>query len=57
MFHNQLAAPLLVALVSLPGFLIGQRLRQGDHGNLLMLLPLLLAVVLVASLLMRQSRD
>jgi hypothetical protein len=45
----------LVALVSLPGFLIGQRLRDGEHSVALLLIPAMLAVVFLASLIMRQS--
>lgn len=55
MSRGRIIATTLVALVSLPGFLVGQKLQQGDHINALMLLPLMFAVVFVASLLMRQS--
>jgi putative effector of murein hydrolase len=54
MFRNQLVPPLLAALVSVPGFLIGQQLRHGNQ-NVLLMVPVLAIIVLVASLLMRQS--
>ena len=55
MHRGRIIAITLVALVSLPGFLVGQKLRQGDHINALIMLPLMFAIVFVASLLMRQS--
>lgn len=55
MRHVRSIAPVLVALVSVPGFLVGQKLRQGDHHVALLLLPLMFAVIFVASLLARQS--
>ena len=55
MLTKRFSAPVLVALVSLPGFLLGQRLRQGDYQISLFLIPALLAVVFVASMIMRQT--
>ena len=55
MFRGRILAPTLVALVSSPGFLVGQKLRQGDHTLALLLLPLMVGVVLLASMIMRQS--
>lgn len=55
MLTKRFSAPALVALVSLPGFLLGQRLRQGDYQVSLFLIPALLAVVFVASMIMRQT--
>lgn len=53
--YARFIAPTLVALVSVPGFLVGQKLRQGDHHIALILLPLMFAVIFVASLIARQS--
>lgn len=44
----------LVALVSIPAFLVGQKLRQGPDLSLLMLTALMAMVVVVASAIMRQ---
>ena len=55
MFQSRIVASTLVAAVSVPGFLIGQRLRQGDDQAVLWLAPIMLLVVLLASALMRQS--
>lgn len=55
MLTKRFSAPALVALVSLPGFLLGQRLRQGDFHVSLFLIPAMLAVVFVASMIMRQT--
>lgn len=57
MLLSRLSVAFLVALVSLPGFLIGQKLREGEASVALALLPIAVAVVLVASMLMRQQRD
>jgi hypothetical protein len=56
MTRSPVLASALVALVSVPGFLVGQKLHHHeDQLSVLLLLPLLLMVVLVASALMRQS--
>ena len=55
MLRGQVLSTTLVALVSVPGFLLGQTLREGDHSVALLLLPLMLGVVLLASSLMRQD--
>lgn len=57
MFQSRIAASALVALVSVPGFLVGQRLKTGDADAALLLVPFLLAVVLIASAIMRQSDE
>lgn len=55
MFQSQIVASALVAVVSVPGFLVGQRLQQGDVSAALWLAPCLAAVVLLASAIMRQT--
>ncbi|HEX5656179.1 MAG TPA: hypothetical protein VFX59_03250 [Polyangiales bacterium] len=55
MFQSRIVASTLVALVSVPGFLVGQRLQQGDLSAAVWLVPCLAAVVLIASAIMRQS--
>jgi hypothetical protein len=55
MFRSRILASTLVGLVSVPGFLLGQKLRHADHSHALLLLPIMLMVVFVASALMRQS--
>jgi hypothetical protein len=57
MFQERIVASALVALVSVPGFLVGQRLQSGQTDAALWLLPCLLAVVLIASAIMRQSDE
>lgn len=57
MLRSRILPYLLVALVSIPGFLIGQKLRSGEPLNAFILLPLMLAIVAIASALMRQSRE
>ena len=57
MLRSRLSATFLLALVSLPGFLIGQKLREGEPSVALALLPVALAVVVVASMLMRQPSE
>ena len=57
MLLGRLSAAFLVVLVSLPGFLIGQKLREGEASLALALLPIAVAVVVVASMLMRTQRD
>ncbi|MDB4974592.1 MAG: hypothetical protein JWN48_2933 [Myxococcaceae bacterium] len=53
--RNSIVASTLVALVSVPGFLVGQRLRQGDSSSVVMLAAVMMMVVVVASAIMRQS--
>jgi hypothetical protein len=55
MLRSQIFASMLVALVSVPGFLVGQKLRHGDHTVALLLVPALLVVVFLAGMIMRQS--
>ena len=56
MLHRErLYGPVLLALVSVPGFLIGQKLRSGDPQVAMLLVPLTLLIVLVASALMRPT--
>jgi hypothetical protein len=55
MLRTPIAASTLVALVSVPGFLVGQKLRQGDPGSALMLALALMMVVVLASAIMRQT--
>lgn len=55
MFQSRIIASTLVALVSVPGFLVGQRLQQGDLHAAMWLTPCLAVVVFIASALMRQS--
>lgn len=57
MLQPRLSAALLVALVSLPGFLIGEKLRQGDTNVAMYLFPVALVVVFLASALMRQPTE
>jgi hypothetical protein len=54
MLRQSLVASTLVALVSVPGFLLGQKLRQGDPSALALALVMGM-VVLVASAIMRQA--
>jgi len=54
MLRTPIAASTLVALVSVPGFLVGQRLREGESGNALMLALVMMMVVVIASAIMRQ---
>lgn len=51
--RSSLVSSALVALVSVPGFLVGQKLRQGDASAALMLALALLMVVVIASAIMR----
>jgi hypothetical protein len=55
MFQSRIVASTLVAIVSVPGFLIGQRLQHGDTNAALLLAPFVAAIVLVASAIMRQA--
>ncbi len=52
---RRLLASTLIAVVSIPGFLVGHTLRHGDGSSALWLLPVLLMVVLLAGAIMRQS--
>jgi hypothetical protein len=52
--RHSVIASTLVALVSVPGFLLGQKLRQGDPTALTLALVMAM-VVLVASAIMRQA--
>lgn len=52
--RHSVIASTLVALVSVPGFLLGQKLRQGDPTALALALVMAM-VVLVASAIMRQA--
>jgi hypothetical protein len=51
--RSSLVSSALVALVSVPGFLVGQKLRQGESAAALMLAVALLMVVVIASAIMR----
>jgi hypothetical protein len=55
MFQSRIVASTLVALVSVPGFLVGQRLQQGDLNAAIWLASCLAIVVLLASAIMRQT--
>lgn len=55
MRQSRLFAATLVTLASIPGFLIGQKLRQGDPITALLLLAPALFVVVIAAALMRAS--
>jgi hypothetical protein len=55
MLQSRTLAALLIVFVSVPGFLVGHKLRHGDPMSALVLLPLLMILVLVASALMRQD--
>lgn len=55
MFQSRIVASTLVALVSVPGFLVGQRLQQGDTHAALSMAVCLAAVVMLASAIMRQT--
>jgi hypothetical protein len=57
MFQSRIVASTLVAIVSVPGFLVGQRLKQGDADAAIWLLPCLATVVLIASAIMRQTDE
>jgi hypothetical protein len=51
--RSPLVSSVLVALVSVPGFLVGQKFRQGDSWSALLLCLALLMVVVIASAIMR----
>jgi membrane protein DedA with SNARE-associated domain len=55
MFQSRILASTLVALVSVPGYVLGQKLRHAEHTSALLLVPILMVIVFVASTLMRQS--
>lgn len=55
MLRSSFVSSALVALVSVPGFLVGQKLRQGDSEGALLLALVLLMVVVLASAIMRQG--
>jgi hypothetical protein len=55
MFQSRIVASTLVAIVSVPGFLVGQRLQAGDTSAAVWLVPCLAAVVFIASAIMRQT--
>ncbi|MET0283916.1 MAG: hypothetical protein ABW352_05580 [Polyangiales bacterium] len=57
MFQHHIVASTLVAIVSVPAFLVGQRLQQGDTTAALWLASCLAVVVLLASAIMRQSDE
>jgi hypothetical protein len=57
MFQSRIVASTLVALVSVPGFLVGQRLQQGDLNAAIWLASCLAIVVLLASAIMRQADE
>ena len=51
--RSSLVSSALVALVSVPGFLVGQKVRQGDSSGALLLALALVMVVVIASAIMR----
>jgi hypothetical protein len=55
MFRSAFVSSTLVALVTVPGFLVGQKLRQGDSSSALVMSLVLTMVVLIASAIMRQG--
>jgi len=55
MIQPRLSSALLVALVSIPGFLVGLKLRAGDHTTVFLLLPVMAMIVFLASALMPKS--
>lgn len=57
MFQSRIIASTLVAIVSVPGFLVGQKLKQGDMSSVVGLLACLLTMIVLASAIMRQSGE
>jgi len=57
MLQSRFFAAALVAIVSIPGFLVGHELRTGHHVNALLMLPLMATVVLIVSVLMQKSES
>ena len=57
MIQPRLFNALLVAIVSVPGFIVGHKLRSGDSVTALMLLPVMAMIVFLASALMRQGQS
>jgi hypothetical protein len=55
MLRERLYGSVLLTLVSVPGFLIGQKLRAGEPQVALALVPISLLVVFVASAIMRPN--
>ena len=55
MFQSAFVSSALVALVSVPGFLVGQQVRQGDFSGAQIMALVLTIVVLIASAIMRQG--
>jgi len=55
MLRSSFVSSALVALVSVPGFLVGQKVRQGDTTSALLLALALTMVVVIASAIMRQG--
>ena len=55
MLREQLNGYVLLALVSVPGFLIGQKLRSGEPQVALALVPITLLIVFLASAIMRPN--
>lgn len=55
MFRSRILASTLVSLVSVPGFLVGQRFKHADHTGALLMLAIMAVVVFAASALMQQS--
>ncbi|MDB4987678.1 MAG: hypothetical protein JWN04_2856, partial [Myxococcaceae bacterium] len=56
MIRYSLISSTLVALVSVPGFLVGQKLRQGEPSSLA-LAAVMMMIVFVASAIMCQSSE
>lgn len=57
MLRSSIAASILVALVSVPGFLVGQKLRHDDPMGALLIALAGMMVVVLASAIMRQSDE
>ena len=55
MLRSSFVFPGLVALVSIPAFLVGHKLRQSDAPSAFLLVVALAMVVLIASAIARQS--
>jgi hypothetical protein len=56
--QSPVISSVLVALVSVPGFLVGQKFRQGDSSGALLLCLAMMMVVMIASAIMRgNDRD
>jgi len=55
MFRSAFVSSALVALVSVPGFVVGQKLRHGDSSGAFVMSLVLTIVVSLAGAIMRQG--